>query len=121
MGSYAEFLKQVGLTQDQMDAAARAMPAPLPRSAGEPYCVAPSGIEGLGCFATHNVSGQIATLRRGLDWTEAGRYINHASGPNATAKLEGANLIAYGNAAAGDEITLDYAQVRDCITGNAHV
>jgi hypothetical protein len=121
MASYTEFLQQVGLTQAQIDAAAERMPKPMPRGADEHYRVSPSAIEGRGCFATQNTAGRIAALRHGEGWTEAGRYINHASEPNATAKLEGTDLIAYGTVAAGDEITLDYAQVRDSIMGNDHV
>lgn len=118
---YAEFLVLVGLTQAQMDAAALAMPEPIRRANDEPYLVAPSAIHGRGCFATRNITGRIGMLRIGDNWTEAGRYINHADEPNALAFMRGGNLMARGQVTAGQEITLDYAQVRATVMGDTNV
>lgn len=118
---YMDFLALVGLTQAQMDAAAASMPEPIPRAACDSYVIAPSAIEGLGCFATRSIDGCIGLLRRGDEWTEAGRYINHDHKPNARAVRNGRFLMAMGCVKAGQEITLDYAQVRAAIKGEANV
>jgi SET domain-containing protein len=84
--------------------------------------VAPSSIEGLGLFATADISpdeviapGRIDGMR-----TIAGRYTNHAKNPNARAvKRPGGNIdLVAVNAIRGcmggldgEEITVDYRQV----------
>lgn len=117
MSDFAAFLAEIGLSQAQMDAAERAMPAPVSRHHDDPFCVRESGIQGVGCFATRGVDGRIGVMRQGGRWHEAGRYINHSKHPNAVAALEQGALVAYGRMADGDEITMDYRQVRDCLTG----
>lgn len=117
MSDFAAFLDEVGLTQAQMDAAAAAMPKPIPREVGDGYRVFPSPIHGVGCFATRDIDGRIGAMRHGESWCEAGLYINHSAAPNAIAVMQGDTLVAYGKVAMGDEITLDYRQVRDSIMG----
>jgi hypothetical protein len=119
MDDFQSFLQEIGLTSAQMDAAAKAMPAPLPNP-GEPYEVRPSPIHGVGCFATAPVMGRLCTLRIGPDWLEAGRYINHSPTPNAKAVKEWETIRACGTVAEGDEITLDYRQVLACMLGEDH-
>ena len=120
MNDFPAFLAEIGLTQAQMDAAAASMPRPLSRMDAEDYFVAPSEIQGFGCFALKDIDGLIARLRTGDDWHEAGRFINHSATPNAVASMQDGNMVAHGNVARGDEITLDYRQVRDCVFGESH-
>lgn len=117
MNDFSSFLEEIGLTQAQMDAAAASMPRPLSRLDSEDYFVSLSEIEGLGCFAAVDIDGLVGRLRTGDDWHEAGRFINHSGTPNACASMDGANMIAQGKIARGEEITLDYRQVRSCIFG----
>lgn len=119
MNDFSAFLEEIGLTQAQMDAAAASMPRPLSRMDAEDYFVAPSEIQGFGCFALKDIDGLIGRLRTGDDWHEAGRFINHSPTPNATASMQGGNMVAHGKVARGDEITLDYRQVRDCVFGGS--
>jgi hypothetical protein len=118
MDDFAMFLDEIGVSQEQMDAAASAMPAPLRREDAANYCVRPSPIHGAGCFATADINGLIGRLRHKDDWYEAGRYINHSLTPNAKAVRHDEALFAYGSVSHGDEITLDYRQVRDAMMRN---
>lgn len=115
MNDFDAFIEEIGVTRAAMDAAAEAMPVPLPKSESERYRVGLSPIHGTGCFATHDIDGVIGKMRCGNDWYEAGRFINHSATPNATAKMQGNTLFACGTVCSGDEITLDYRQVRDTI------
>lgn len=117
MTDFGRFLEEIGLTQAQMDAAAAAMPAPR-KEANARYSVRPSGIHGVGCFANERISGRVGTLKCG-EWFEAGRYINHSPTPNAVARMESGALVAYGEIGAGEEITLDYRQVRNSMDGES--
>jgi len=119
MSDFDAFLSEIGLTQAQMDAAAASMPRPLGRMDAEDYFVSLSEIEGLGCFAAVDIDGLIGRLRTGDSWHDAGRFINHSATPNARASMDGANMVAHGKIARGEEITLDYRQVRSCILGEA--
>lgn len=119
MSDFHAFLAEIGLTQAQMDAAAASMPRPLSRMEDEDYFVSQSEIDGFGCFAAKDIDGLIGRLRTGDDWHEAGRFINHSPTPNATASMQGGNMVAHGKVARGDEITLDYRQVRDCVFGGS--
>lgn len=116
---FAAFLNEIGITQVQMDAAAAMMPSPIPRQPGEGYCVLPSPIQGMGCFATRDINGLIGKMRHGNEWYEAGMYINHSPTPNAYAVVQESMIAAYGAVSAGEEITLDYRQVRKCILGDS--
>lgn len=120
MSDFHAFLAEIGLTQAQMDAAAASMPRPLPRMETEDYFVSQSEIDGFGCFAAKDIDGLIGRLRTGDDWHEAGRFINHSPTPNAVASMQDGNMVAHGKVARGDEITLDYRQVRDCVFGGSH-
>ena len=120
MDDFSRFLDEIGVTTEQMEEAARSMPRPLSRMDAEEYFVSLSEIEGLGCFAASDIDGTIGRLRTGDDWHEAGRFINHSPAPNAQAVMEGSNMVAYGKVSRGDEITLDYRQVRSCILGESH-
>lgn len=119
MGDYSSFLEEIGVSQWQMDEAAAAMPFPIRNTDDEHYCVQPSRIDGLGCFASADTCGLIGKMRTGERWHYLGRYANHSGTPNATARMQDGDLYAYGDIVAGDEITLDYRQVRDCILGGA--
>lgn len=114
---FDNFLSEIGLTQQAMDLAEAQMGKPLSRRAHEPYEVKPSDIHGVGCFATKDTEGFIARVSIDSNWYEAGRYINHSHTPNAKVSRAGSFLFLKGSVKAGDEITLDYRQVRSCILG----
>lgn len=106
------FLLEIGVTPEQMAAAKAGMPTPAKSEESEPFTMKTSPIEGVGCFATQDISGRIGKLWQGGEWYVAGRYINHSPDPNAVATMEGGAMFAYGNVTSGDEITLNYRQVR---------
>jgi hypothetical protein len=116
---FRDFLSEIGVTQAQMDAAALTLPAPIHVASDCRHRVSPSAIEGLGVFSGSGLkTGEhVCTLMVGSGWTTCGRYINHDPDPNSVAVLVREGLI--GMAARqindGDEITLNYRQVRDAL------
>lgn len=111
MDDYKELLKEFGLTQEDMDRAAETLPTPL-QEPGRPYYLAPSDIQGMGVYASRDVRGMIGKMKVGDEWYEVGRYVNHAKYPNAVAVKSENTLFCYGEVKEGEEITLDYRQVR---------
>lgn len=110
---FTDMLAEFGLSADDMRRL-QALPSPVIDFA-HPVSVrvAQSSIEGSGLFATRDYSdGQSiapATIARRL--TPAGRYINHASTPNAVFVLRAngdIDVIASRDIAEGEEITSDY-------------
>jgi hypothetical protein len=113
--SYQSFLSHVGLTDEDMTAAVDSLPEVI---AEEPslYKLAPSPIHGQGAFATADIDGLIGKFRtEDGDWYTLGRYTNHSAAPNAKIELHNAELVVVGKVAEGEEILLDYFQVKELV------
>ena len=106
---YDLFLKEIDITPEQMEAAKQAMPQPLP---SPEISVKESPIEGLGVFTKrpYVASAFIGVLKRGEEWTELGRYINHS--PNSNAAVHGPRIYASVDIHEGDEVTVNYREVK---------
>lgn len=113
---FRAFLDEIGVTREQMDAARLESPDPLVVTSDPIHRVLPSGIEGRGVFSCghFNAGDRVCTLRVDERWTVSGRYTNHAPAPNLTASVAGNELVGWAarSIREGDEITLDYRQVR---------
>lgn len=111
---YIQFLEELGITQRQMDEAARKLPPPLkePEAA---YFVSDSDIAGLGVFAKRDINGYVGKLWKADDWYVAGRYINHTASPNTIPVRFKDEIVAYGEVKKGEEITLNYRDIRKLI------
>lgn len=105
------FLEEIGLTQEQLDAAVPTLEQPLVEQ-GVPYYLAPSQTHGMGIFALHDIDGVVGKLMKGDKWYVAGRYANHSATPN-TIPIKGKDeIIMYGLANKDEELTLDYRHMR---------
>ncbi len=113
--TYQDFLEANNLTEAQMCATMDALP-PAMKEEDSRYEIKPSTIHGLGVFATQDLHGTLGKLRTGDGWFELGRYANHSDRPSAEAFKEGNTLYAKGHILKGEEITLDYFQVKDALS-----
>lgn len=106
-----KFLEELGLTQETMDEAAKTLPTPI-KEEDPSYFVSDSPIGGKGVFAKKDMNGFLGKLRSGNDWYVAGRYANHSPTPNAIPVRFGDELAMVGEVKKGEEITLNYRDVR---------
>ena len=114
MGDWELFLSEIGVTQELMDEVARTLPPPMKEP--EPsYFVSDSEIAGLGIFAKRDMKGYIGKLWKADDWYVAGRYINHAASPNTIPVRFKDEIVMYGEVNKGEEITLNYRDIRRLI------
>jgi hypothetical protein len=111
---FADFLAEMGLTQEDMDRAEAGMPEPL-AEVGAPYYLSESSTQGLGVFADRDIKGLVGKLKDGDDWYVAGRYINHSNTANTVPVRFEDTLFCYGEVKEGEEITLNYRQVRSIL------
>lgn len=115
---YMAFLSEYGFTEELMQAVVQDRtfdhPAPPPewfRSAR----IGPSNLQGLGLFATKDLSkGEgIAPARIGGLRAPAGKYTNHAKDPNCVlvrSESDDLSLVAAREVRQGDELTINYRQ-----------
>lgn len=117
---FRDFLSEIGVTQEQMDAAALTVPPPIEVDGDNRHRVLPSAIEGVGVFSggDFKAGDHLCTLMTGGKWTVCGRYINHDPDPNIRASGDSIALvgIAIREINEGDEITLNYRQIRDALS-----
>jgi hypothetical protein len=117
---FQDFLDEIGVTQAQMDAAALTLPDPVIVVGDLRHPVRPSAIQGLGVFSGDHFQAvdRVCTLMAGKEWTICGRYINHDRNPNLRALVDSDAVygIALRAIHEGDEITLDYRQVKAAIS-----
>ena len=115
MSDFAAFLAEIGVTQQQMDSAAMAMPDPVVVEDDKHHSIEPSDIQGVGVFSGSNmVAGDhVCQLKNGEHWTVCGRYINHDLSPNTLAVLSGdtVSAVAAKEIFAGEELTINYRQI----------
>jgi hypothetical protein len=113
MTDYQAFLAEVGLTEEQMEAAA-ARESHIPSGCFDVE-FRPSPIHGTGMFSrVHFQRGQpIASARIGGDWTDAGRFANHAQDANMWCEREpnGLRFVAQRLIHPGEELTVNYRSV----------
>ena len=118
MTDFAAFLLEVGITQDQCDAASEIMPEPIP--SGAHCCIRASEIHGLGVFpATYfEAESLIGNMLVDGAWTDIGRYMNHSVQPNVSVRSAGDSVVAYsiGEIPPNTELTVNYRHVRDALT-----
>jgi hypothetical protein len=111
---FAAVLEEFGLSSEQMRRAALATRFIACDDPGVSF--KPSPIEGCGMMAERPFcSGDLITAAMyGDEWTKQGRFTNHAADPNARAERRGRQLlfIARRLIKAGEEITVDYRQIR---------
>lgn len=123
MSDFAALLSEFGITQEDADRAASELPEPLKIEEDAAHLVGPSSIEGLGAFSGRDIAAyaHACTLNVGGKWTVCGRYANHSDTPNLRAILDGRRLIAIAarQINRGDELTLDYRQVKEALPGPA--
>ena len=120
---YLKFLQEVGLTQEQVDAAFALCENYITRNDSDKYKLATSEIHGTGVVASESVpqGTTIGTLREGNSWTEAGRYMNHAQLPNTTLVADGKylDIVTTASVASGEELTVNYREVRKALCREA--
>lgn len=112
MSDFDQFITEMGITHQRLAVSKATIPRPAKteRELVEPR---PSKIEGEGAFATQSFAAGdlIAPIRENGAWTLTGLLVNHAFDPNAI--FEADELIALKPIDLGEEITLNYRQVRD--------
>lgn len=114
MDDWGLFLEEVGLTQEIMDEVARKLPPPL-KEEDALYFVSSSDIAGRGIFVKQDLNGFLGVLRIGDEWTVAGRYANHSPSPNTVPIKFKDQIAMYGEVNKGEEITLNYRDIRRLI------
>lgn len=114
---FTKFLKETGLTVEQMEEAARHLPPSLPPDPNEHYYVASSDIHGEGVFAKYDVDGFIGVMWSDHEWYHAGRYANHSATPNCRPLLTDGVMILIGKADKDEELTVDYRDVKEILSG----
>jgi hypothetical protein len=106
------FLRQLGVTQDEMDSIVRIQEDLIPMPPGFDVEVRESQIHGCGLFALREFSAgdRICPGRIDGHRTPAGRFINHSPIPNATTTLVGDDIsaTALNTIHANEEIVIDY-------------
>lgn len=111
MDDWELFLKEVGLTQEQLDAVLPSLEEPMVEPEAN-YYLGPSHIHGTGIFALDNINGMAGRLMKGDKWYVAGRYANHSPTPNMIPIKCKDEIIMYGLANKDEELTLDYRHMR---------
>ena len=116
---YIEFLAEIGLTEEAVDAVTDILPEPLKAREWEPYELHGSSIHGKGVFSMIDAKPgcPLAIMKVSDDWTVAGRYTNHSPEPNCYVYKTG-NMVmmeAYTNIKAGDELLIDYRDMKDAL------
>lgn len=116
MTDFDAFLKETGITHQNMEAAkCYTRVTKLSGAAASRVKVAKSTIEGLGLMARTDLEPGEAfeALFRG-QWTEAGRFTNHSATPSAVAATTGHGLafVVVKPLKTGEELTVDYRQVK---------
>lgn len=112
LNSYDRFLDAHGLDEDQMLAAKELVAEPY-TEATDLYVVGPSAIQGQGIIAAMDVDGVVGTFIDGDEWYTLGRYMNHSPTPNCRVEIYNNTLRVRGKAKQGDELCVDYFQVKD--------
>ncbi len=112
---YERFLREVGLTEAQVQASMRACGDVVPLPDGESrFRLALSAIHGLGVFATVDIRAgdTLGPCRLGLRKTILGRYINHSPRPNVAFQIngDGMDAVALEAIRSDAELTVDYRQ-----------
>lgn len=117
--NFHEVIETMGLTKMDLENAEKRMPPPLPKLPNEEYRIGNSKIDRTGVMSLGNFLPQdkIATLNIKGDWTEIGRFANHSPSPNMVSFKNGDTLVAFASRSInpGDELTLDYLQVRESL------
>lgn len=111
--SFESFMTTVGVTQQDLDTAMEQLPDHVDDD-GDFY-VAESPLHGKGVFASKNVSGNLGTFRSEEGWHTLGRFLNHSATPNCTVILSPVGMEVVGEAGEGEELTVDYFQVRNLL------
>lgn len=117
-----EYQVDTDLMNEQIQNTADQVPFP---PGGWPLELKPSGVHGLGLFATHRIEAGalIAPARVASMRTPAGRYTNHSPCPNAHMARRGddIDLIASMDVEQGAEVLVDYrAALAVNLEGPAH-
>jgi len=116
MSDYAAFLDEFGLSELVLQALAQceADMAPFPDDVDERFELRESPIHGTGMFSLYTIEAGTVFAPARLDGrrTPGGRFVNHASDPNAMFVADGNDLYLFSarDIRAGEEITLDYRQ-----------
>jgi hypothetical protein len=107
---FARFLIELGVTPNAMKAAARTARYIRVRCAAAR--IARSTIHGRGVFMRIPAprGASLLTARWAGAWTTYGRFANHS--PNPSAFMRGANFVSSRALKPGDEVTVNYRQVR---------
>lgn len=116
------FLAEIGLTRQQCEEA-KAQVGKV-ENLDLSIEIKESPIEGLGVFATvpFGTGQTIGIAIEGNKWTALGRYANHARDANMSAKKHGSSvvLLARKQALIGDELTINYRDMKFAMTGGNH-
>lgn len=121
MSGFERFISECGLSQDDMDRAKKDI-SYQPMDSNEELLVvlAKSPIEGLGIFARARIGAgeMISPAFNAGVWSYCGRFLNHSDLPNvAIHRIGGVTLFnAKHTIEVGDELTVDYRQVREVIS-----
>ncbi len=107
---YENFLSEIGLTEWQMNQCKGSVK--MDCDPCEKVSINVSQIQGFGVFADEFIAPDeiVAPAFTEKGWTEAGRYANHSPLPNA--KLAGNDFLAVKPIKEGEEITVNYRQVK---------
>lgn len=115
MTDYETFLVENGLTQQAMDEAKAQCNDFVPMPKDAKVCVAWSAIEGVGVrsLSGFETGDTVAPAKIAQRWTAAGRFTNHDA--NANVEMRNGNFIAVRPIRLGEEITVNYRQVKEAL------
>lgn len=117
---YFDFLQEIGMTKEQIDAAATDAPyVKTPKEWSSTTFLGESRISGVGVFARNEQKpGDVISVVMVKDntFTTVGRYLNHAQFPNCVPmpdeKTGWVMLHAISHIRVGQELTLNYRNVK---------
>lgn len=113
--SFESFLDHVGLTVEDVNPDTAYVDSPIEECDNTNYCLGDSTIHGKGTFATKNIDGYVGKLKSRDSWYVLGRYANHSATPTAKVEMSSGEIVVTGCVEEGQEITVDYFEVRDLI------
>lgn len=115
---YEKFLNELNLTEEDMQKGKAVTYVKCSSLPSERYVVSPSMIEGLGVIAVEDICGVVGEFHTS-EWEVLGRYTNHSPTPTGIVIRDrhSNDILLLADVKKGQEITVDYRQVKEVLDG----